>query len=426
MLLLCVEAAFVVFVTSAENYSGTNAIFISLAVALSAILIYRTAFFDSSSVGPDTAKPEKDIENVRLALNFQGLGKLDAAFALFKQCNTNQKLLDLLSNLAADYEIIGEKEKSCEVYQHILHLQPEQAKAKHYLRTFKNEKLEERRNNKSDTLFNDRFEIVKCLGRGSGSSVFLAKDFDNEENFVAIKILEINYDEKTELESELFARFRREAETAASLHHRNIIRIIDSGQAAHVAYIAMEYIRGKSLREYSDPTTILPVPIVLDLMAQCADALHYAHNKGIIHRDVKPANILFDRNANVAKLGDFGIAHIANSTQTLTGSFLGTPFYMSPEQLSGMELDARSDIFSLGASLFRLLTGTPPFSGNSMADLMRAITNEPHRHIEQIKPDLHPRLIKTVNVALAKDPGKRHSSAQILADEIRECIRLIP
>ncbi len=425
-LLLFVEAVFIAIVASTDYYGGTHIIYISLAIVLSAFLIFRTAFNDSAEAEPDVPEIDKNYESVRLALNFQGLGKLDAAFALFKQCNTDQKLISLLSNLAADYEIIGEKEKTHEVFEHILKLQPDNVKAKHHIQTFKTEKLTQRRNEKSNTLFNDRFDIVKCLGKGSGSSVFLAKDFDNAESLVAIKILEINYDEKNELESELFARFTREAETAASLQHKNIIRIVDSGQAAHVAYIAMEYIHGKSLREYSDPATILPIPIVLDLMAQCADALHYAHNKGIIHRDVKPANILFDRNSNVAKLGDFGIAHIANSTQTLTGSFLGTPFYMSPEQLGGLELDARSDIFSLGATLFRLLTGAPPFSGNSMAELMRAITNEPHRNIQQIRPDLHPKLVEIVNTALSKNSRQRHSTAQDLADELRECIGLLP
>ena len=424
-LLLLAEAALIMFVTYTDHYSFTNIFYISLALALSAILVFRSAFSDCSLNNEGHPTVDKNDENIRLALNFQGLAKLDAAFALFKQCESNQKLYSLLTNLAQDYEVIGDVSNAKKVYDYILSLHPEHTVAQQKLSQFRTEALAKRKSEKSNTLFNDRYEIVKCLGKGSGSSVFLAKDFDDNESLVAIKILEINYDEKNELESELFARFIREAETAASLQHKNIIRIVDSGHAAHVAYIAMEYVHGKTLREYSDPHTILPVPIVLDLMAQCADGLHYAHNKGIIHRDVKPANILFDRNANVAKLGDFGIAHISNSTQTLAGSFLGTPFYMSPEQLGGLELDARSDIFSLGASLFRLLTGTPPFSGNSMAELMRAIANEPHKKIELLKPDLHPKLVEVINLALSKNPDHRPADAQVLSINLRECLQLI-
>lgn len=425
LLLLFAEAVLLWFVSSTDYYSHSNFIFLSLALTLSALLVFRTAFYAPTEDKPSKPETNKDGENIRLALSFQGLAKLDAAFALFKQCQANKKLAVLLNNLAADYEVINQPENAKEVYEYILSFQPENLNAKHKLSQFKTEALAKRKNSKSNSLFNNRYEVIRCLGKGSGSSVFLAKDFDNDEEYVAVKILEINYDEKNELESELFARFMREADTAASLQHDNIIRIIDSGHAGHVAYIAMEFIRGKTLREYSDPHTILPPPIVLDLMAQCADGLHYAHNKGIIHRDVKPANILFDRNTNVAKLGDFGIARIANSTQTLAGSFLGTPFYMSPEQLGGLELDARSDIFSLGATLFRLLTGTPPFSGNSMAELMRAIANDPHRDINLIKPDLHPAIVNMVNKALSKDPKQRQSDAQELSNQLRECIQLV-
>lgn len=119
----------------------------------------------------------------------------------------------------------------------------------------------------------------------------------------------------------------------------------------------MEYTLERSLQEYSQPKALLLYSLIIELIAQCADSLHYAHGKGIIHRDVKLANILYDHAAHTAKLGDFGIAHIANSTQTLAGSFLVTPFYMSPEQLGSLDLDARSDIFSLGTTLYRLLTG---------------------------------------------------------------------
>ena len=385
-----------------------------------------TQSFSTSSRNPITEDiDDLDLKNIRLALNFQGQGKLDAAYALFKQCKSSDKVVRLLTNLAQDYEIINQHDNAKKVYAHILILDSNNALAaskvpekikKAAPKTVKKTEITE------SSLFNERYEIVKNIGKGTGSTIFLAKDHHDEEQFVALKILEINYDEKNALETELLARFMREAETAASLKHKNIVRIIDSGHANNVAYIAMEFIRGKSLKEYSQPKALLPRALIVDLIAQCADGLHYAHEKGIIHRDVKPANILYDHSAACAKLGDFGIAHIANSTQTLAGSFLGTLFYMSPEQLSSLDVDARTDIFSLGATLYRLLTGVPPFSGDSMARLMHKIVNEPHQNILEIRPNLPKNLVDVVEIALAKDPKQRFANAAAFSQHLRQCL----
>lgn len=270
-------------------------------------------------------------------------------------------------------------------------------------------------------LFNQRYEIIRNIGKGTGSNIFLAKDYQHNKQHVALKIIKINYDEKNALEIELLASFMLEAETAASLQNKNIISITDSGHADNIAYIAMEYIQGKPLQNYSRPKSLLPSSLVIELIAQCADALHYAHEKGIIHRDVKPANILYDHAARLAKLSDFRIAHIANSTQTLAGSFLGTPFYMSPEQLASQKLDARSDIFSLGATLYRLLTGVLPFSGNSMSKLIQTIVNEPQQNIQELNPNLPNNLANAVEIALAKEPEQRFSSALEFSRQLRAC-----
>ncbi len=367
-----------------------------------------------------------DQKNMRLALNFQGQGKLDAAYALLKQCKPSDKIVHLLTNLAQDYEIIDQQENAKNVYSHILVLEPDNEFALNKLPAKVKKappKVVKSASSSTDesSLFNERYEIIRNIGKGTGSSIFLAKDHLNDKQPIALKILEINYDEKNALETELLARFMREAETAASLKHKNIVSIIDSGHANNVAYIAMEYIRGKSLKEYSQPKALLPRALIVELIAQCADALDYAHQRGIIHRDVKPANILYNHNEACAKLGDFGIAHIANSTQTLAGSFLGTPFYMSPEQLSASEVDAHSDIFSLGATLYRLLTGVPPFSGGSMARLMHAIVNEPHQNILEIRPNLPKNLVDVVEIALAKDPTQRFASAAEFSKQLRQC-----
>ena len=402
---------------------SSDAIIFVVAVALSLILIFKS--IENSVRSPKKKDKDTDQKNIRLALNFQGLGKLDAAFALFKQCNPSDKIVSLLTNLAQDYEIIQQDHNAKKIYSYILSIRPDhpvaqekspQAKKKKKSSSFVNIPDE------SSTLFNGRYEIDKSLGKGTGSSIFLAKDYENDKQFVALKILEINYDEKNVLETELLARFMREAETAASLEHKNIVKILDSGHANNVAFIAMEHVKGRSLQEYSKPGNLLPPSLVIELIAQCADGLHYAHEKGIIHRDVKPANILYDHAASTAKLGDFGIAHIANSTQTLAGSFLGTPFYMSPEQLNSLKVDARSDIFSLGATLYRLLTGVPPFSGKSMAHLMQTIVNSPHQNILEIRPDLPKTLVDVVEIALAKRPEDRYSDAQIFSEQLRRCL----
>ncbi len=397
--------------------------FLIIAAMLTAALLYTSSYLGIHYQAPNSKLDDLDYKNIRLALNFQGQGKLDAAYALFKQCKHSEKLVTLLKNLAQDYEIIKQPDKANIVYVHITNLQTGLDKESNHTSEVieKKKPIVKKLDDTNSSLFNERYEIVRNIGKGTGSTIFLAKDHDNNKQSIALKILEINYDEKNALETELLARFMREAETAASLQHKNIIKVIDSGHANNVAYIAMEYIRGRSLQQYSQPKALLPQALVVELIAQCADALHYAHSRGIIHRDVKPANILYDHKAALAKLGDFGIAHIANSTQTLAGSFLGTPFYMSPEQLGSLELDARSDIFSLGATLYRLLTGVPPFSGNSMAKLMQTIVNEPHQNILEIRPNLPNNLVNVVEIALAKNPSQRFSSALEFSEQLRAC-----
>lgn len=402
----------------------SNLIFLIVAIVLSGIMLYKLSISDTRYPAINNKADDLNKKNMRLALNFQGQGKLDAAYALLKQCKPSDKVIHLLTNLAQDYEIINQLDNANKVYSHILVLEPEHdlALSKAPTKAKKSKpKVVKNTSNPDIALFNERYEIIKNIGTGTGSNIFLAKDHANAKQAIALKILEINYDEKNALETELLARFMREAETAASLKHKNIVSIIDSGHADNVAYIAMEYIRGKALKEYSQPKALLPRALIIDLIAQCADALDYAHNQGVIHRDVKPANILYNHADACAKLGDFGIAHIANSTQTLAGSFLGTPLYMSPEQLSGSEVDARSDIFSLGATLYRLLTGVPPFAGSSMATLMHAIVNEPHQNILEIKPNLPKNLVDVVEIALAKNPTQRFTNAAQFSQHLKAC-----
>ena len=278
----------------------------------------------------------------------------------------------------------------------------------------------------SGTLFNQRYKIEKTIGKGANSIVHFATDTQNNNSPVALKIMQFaSSAERDHVQDELRRRFIQEAETATQIDHPNTIRIYDSGEFEGITYIAMEYLQGKNLRTYSYPEKLLPTETVLELLAKCAEALAYAHEKGIIHRDVKPANILYDAQSETVKLTDFGIAKISDSTQTLEGSFLGTPLYMSPEQLAGKSLDASSDIFSLGATAFRLLSGHPPFPGTTLGELMRAITSQPHQDLQQLCPMLPSALISVVDRALAKDPSERYQDGYEMAAALRACAPLL-
>ncbi|MBT8125533.1 MAG: serine/threonine protein kinase, partial [Gammaproteobacteria bacterium] len=226
--------------------------------------------------------------------------------------------------------------------------------------------------------------------------------------------------EANQLEEYKF-RFHREIETAGNLSHPNIVKILDSGETDGFAYIAMEYVDGTNLRSYARADRLLHPKTVLKIIAQCADALAYSHKQDLIHRDIKPANIIYNQADDYVKLTDFGIARIPDSTRTRAGSILGTPLYMSPEQLAGERLDARSDLYSLGVTLYHLLTGSPPFRPKTMAELMRSIAQEQHKDISEINPDTPSCIAWTVNKALEKAPDKRFQSAASMANKLREC-----
>ncbi len=196
-----------------------------------------------------------------------------------------------------------------------------------------------------------RYQIVSQLGKGAMGTVYRALD-PAIERTVAIKILNSNLADENM--GEVKERFLREAKSAGRLSHPNVVTIYDVGEAGGIAYIAMEYLEGRSLRQVLDSGASLPLHVISDIVAQIADALDYAQRSGIVHRDIKPANIMLS-SAGVAKLADFGIASMPSSSMTQTGAMLGSPKYMSPEQVLGQPVDGRSDIFSLGVVLYEML-----------------------------------------------------------------------
>jgi len=200
--------------------------------------------------------------------------------------------------------------------------------------------------------------------------------------------------------------------------HPNIVTIYDAVDDGDISYIAMELLSGTDLKEHTAPGKLLPVNETMELIAKVADALDYAHGQNVVHRDIKPANIMKLKNGEI-KVTDFGIARITSQSKTATGTVMGTPSYMAPEQLAGKKVDGRADLFSLGVTMYELLTGEKPFTGESVATLMYRIANEPHAPVLSMRADLPLACNDIVNRALQKDPEKRYQRGSEMAADIR-------
>jgi serine/threonine protein kinase len=261
-----------------------------------------------------------------------------------------------------------------------------------------------------------RYEILDEIGRGAMGTVYRARD-PMINRAVALKTIPLAAEfEGDELE-DARTKFFREAEMAGRLSHPHIVTIYDAGEQDGTAYIAMELLKGVHLVEYTQPDRLLPAAAAMELVARLAGALHYAHQQSIVHRDIKPANVMFDAASGELKLTDFGIARLTDSGRTRTGIVLGTPSFMSPEQLQGRAVTGSSDLFSLGITLFQLLTSQLPFRADSMPSLMLRIAQEPHPRIRALRPDLPVGMDEFFDRALAKHPADRlpHGAAFALA-----------
>ncbi|HKB63400.1 MAG TPA: serine/threonine-protein kinase [Burkholderiales bacterium] len=264
-----------------------------------------------------------------------------------------------------------------------------------------------------------RYEIVAELGKGAMGVVYRAND-PMLNRMVAIKT--INTEEAGhEGMAEYEARFYTEAKAAGGLNHPNIIIIYDIGKSGHLVYMAMEYIEGRELRELLAQGQPLPVVQSVDVAAQVAEGLAYAHQHQVVHRDIKPANIMITPEGR-AKIADFGIARMRSSeTRTQTGVILGSPKYISPEQVVGKRADHRSDIFSLGIILYECLTGATPFNGEGLSALMYQITNHDPAPPSSANAQVPVMLDYIIAKVLAKVPEARYQSAADFANDLREC-----
>jgi serine/threonine protein kinase len=263
-----------------------------------------------------------------------------------------------------------------------------------------------------------RYEIVAELGKGAMGTVYRAVD-PLLNRTVAVKTVNMSADQGEMAEYE--ARFYQEAKAAGGLNHPNIVTVYDIGRSGNSAYLAMELLEGKELRTLMMPGVPVAVADAVDIAIQIAEGLAYAHQSGVVHRDIKPANIMIVREGQV-KITDFGIAHMRSAeVRTQTGVVLGSPKYMSPEQVLGKRADPGSDIFSLGVIIYEMLTGTAPFAGADINAIMFQIVNLAPPAPSSVNPDAPEMLDFIVAKALAKAPDERYSNAKQLADDLREC-----
>jgi tRNA A-37 threonylcarbamoyl transferase component Bud32 len=262
-----------------------------------------------------------------------------------------------------------------------------------------------------------RYEILEELGRGAMGIVYKGRD-PKLNRVTAIKTIRFTDDFDEEQAAKIREQFYREAEVVAKLSHPNIVTIYDVGEDLDLSYLAMEYLEGESLETFARTDNLMPIRKGIDVTAQVCDALAYAHSHGIVHRDIKPANIMILKNGLV-KVTDFGIARATASSKTRTGVIKGTPYYMSPEQISGMKVDGRSDIFSLGIVFYQLLTGELPFGGENLAAIMYQITTVEPEPPTKHNPKIYKAAVAILNRALEKSLESRYQNAKQMGDHLR-------
>ena len=271
-----------------------------------------------------------------------------------------------------------------------------------------------------NTLFDGRYRIVRKLGTGGMANVYLAED-EVLGRRVAIKIL----NDRHAGDDQFVERFRREAKNAASLSHPNIVSIYDRGEAEGTYYIAMEYLDGRSLKELIVGRGPAPIKTAIDYARQILAAVGFAHKHGIVHRDIKPHNVLVGGEGRL-KVTDFGIARSGASQMTEVGSIIGTAQYLSPEQARGAPVDQTSDLYAVGVVLYEMLTGQVPFTGDTPLEIAMKHLSEVPKPPSDLRPDVPHDLDSIVLRALAKDPADRYQSAEEMDADLRRVLEGLP
>jgi serine/threonine-protein kinase len=259
--------------------------------------------------------------------------------------------------------------------------------------------------------------LGRRIGQGTSAMVHLAQDTRNG-GWVALKMLRAGAGMGREEYRELHARFVQEAQVAQRLHHPDIVAVYGAGESQGTLWLAMEIAPGCGLDRYLAPQRLLPPAVVVDLGGRIAAALAHAHGQGVVHRDIKPSNVIADLARGSVKLGDFGTAHTLDGARTATGVMLGTPAYMAPEQLAGSPGDARADLYSLGVTLYELLTAHRPHEAASMGEFLRQVTTQPAPPLHLHLPGAPPALAASLAALLAINPDQRPATAEEVAQSL--------
>ncbi|MBF0369537.1 MAG: CHASE2 domain-containing protein [Magnetococcales bacterium] len=406
--------------------------------------LFTTRGFLASERNHRTFAAESAENNRLLGLVFQGQGQLDLAFEKFRKCPPDETLMEIYFHLALDFERKRQYAKASSAYRTILDHAPgfrDVAERLERTDALSSNLMPGPASTGANTLLPTpdtegvsdvqkpmlgRYIIEKELGRGAMGVVYQGRD-PKINRTVAIKTLPLGDEFAGEDLQNAKTRFFREAESAGRLNHPNIVTIHDSGEEQDVAYIAMAFLPGHNLERYTQEGDLLPLTRLIQIMAKVAMALDYAHKNGVVHRDIKPANVLYDPESGDVKVTDFGIARLTESNigQTRTGHVMGTPHYMSPEQIAGAKVDGRSDLFSLGTLFYQLLTGRRPFHGDDLASTLFQITRQPAPGVRTHRPGLPPCLEQVINRLLEKEPEDRYQKGSLMTRDLVACVKSV-
>src|SRR5882672_10065592 len=437
MAAMLTAAIFVALIAAHFALMVTQLMWIQLMAAVTLLVIGHLALTTKRFLVTERGKEKSDIDSAQsnrmLGLAYQGQGQLDTAFDYFRKLPLEDGIMDPLYNLALDFERKRQFNKAESVFRYMADHNP------------KFRDLEQRLTRAkamSETVILGgaggshpggtvilpgggvekpmlgRYQVEKELGKGAMGIVYLGKD-PKIGRVVAIKTMALSQEFEADELAEVKERFFREAQTAGRLAHQHIVTIYDAGEEHDLAYIAMELLKGGDLVPFSKAGNLLPADKVVSIVARAAEALGYAHRQGVVHRDIKPANMMYHAETDTLKVTDFGIARLTDSSKTKTGMVLGTPSFMSPEQLAGKKIEGHSDLFSLAVSLYQMLCGKLPFEGESMAQLMFRIANEAPTDIRTINPALAPSLVAFLDKALSKNPDERFQTGEEFGGALR-------
>ncbi|HEX5392689.1 MAG TPA: protein kinase, partial [Rhodocyclaceae bacterium] len=417
----------------------TQLLWLRLMLPASLLLVGHALLTTKRFLVTEQGKEKSDLDsaesNRMLGLAFQGQGQLDMAFDKFRKCPLDEQLMENLYNLGLDFERKRQFNKAESVFRYMGDFNPkfrdlEQrlSRARQLSETIILGGAGAARSNASlldagtlEKPMLGRFQVEKELGKGAMGVVYQGRD-PKINRVVAIKTMALSQEFEGDELADVKARFFREAETAGRLNHPHIVTIYDAGEEHDLAFIAMEFLKGQDLVPYTKADHLLPLPAVMSIAARVAEALDYAHKNNVVHRDVKPANIMYEPDSDTVKVTDFGIARLTDSSKTKTGMVLGTPSFMSPEQLAGSKVDGRSDLFSLGGTLYQLVTGRLPFEGESLAQLMFQIANKAPADVRSLRPDIPDCLVAIIDRALTKDINQRYQTGAEMALALRSCM----